>query len=550
MPAADLFDTSAKISSPFHKGEKLIQQRMGVGEIEHWARNAVRSYMPEQHREFFQAQPFLIISARDERGRPWATLLAGEPGFVSSATPEQLEIESQPVAGDALETALQEGADIGILGIELETRRRNRVNGRVTNKDGISITFAVGQSFGNCPQYIRARAFWYSSDTPEITVLRGAELSSVQWTWIESADTFFIASGYRGEGETPVFGMDVSHRGGERGFVEVLNSRKIRFPDYAGNNFYNTLGNLSLDPRAGLLFLDFATGSMLQLTGRATIEWDTEDVKQFPGARQLVSFEIDEIVELGAALKLRWQENAEAARSLRLVEKKRESKDVTSFVFEARDGGSLANFEAGQHLPIELDVPDAANKISRTYSLSGSPTDDRYRISVKREPKGLASRFLHDKLQVGAIVESRKPSGEFMVTCANCPLVLVSAGIGITPLLSILHKVAQEQGDRPVWFVHGTRDGDHHPFRDEIKELAGLRSNICMHTFYSQPLDGDVPGLDFEDTGRVTAQMLSKLVNRADAHYYLCGPAAFMAQIKSGLEDALVPDMQIHYETF
>ena len=550
MTAAISIGKSSKDSSPFHKGEKLVQERQGVGEIERWARNAVRSYMPQQHRAFFEAQPFLVVSARDEKGRPWATLLEGEPGFVSSANPEYLEIKSRPAVGDALETSLTEDADVGILGIELATRRRNRVNGRIVRSAEGWLTFAVRQSFGNCPQYIRARDNWFAQDTPDAQVTKGTELSSSQRRWIETSDTFFIASGYQGEGDSPTYGMDVSHRGGERGFVEVLSSRKIRFPDYAGNNFYNTLGNLSLDPRAGFLFLDFTNGSMLQLTGRATIEWDTDDINRFPGAQQLVSLEIEEIVELGTALRLRWQEDAEASRSLRLVDRKRESADVISFVFEARDGGDLASFEAGQHLPIELDVVGTSDKLSRTYSLSGSPHDTRYRISVKREPDGLVSRSLHDRLEVGSIVESRKPAGEFQMTCADCPLVLVSAGIGITPLLSILHKVVREHGERPVWFVHGARDGDHHSFKGEVKGLAALNSNIHLCTVYSQPLEKDLPGEDFDVTGRIGAEHLTGLVNRADAHYYICGPAAFMAQVKSDLETAGVPENQIHYETF
>jgi hypothetical protein len=536
--------------SPFHEGERQIQKRMGAEEIETWARKVIRDYMPAQHREFYEAQPFLIVSARDEKGRPWATVLEGNDGFVTSPEPDRLTIASVPVKGDALEAAFVEKADVGILGIELETRRRNRVNGRIEDKSDNSISFAVDQSFGNCPQYIRERKYWRNAAKPAIRVFRGHALTSFQKDWIGAADTFFIASGYRGEGDTPAYGMDVSHRGGERGFVEVLDDRRIRFPDYAGNNHYNTLGNLALDPRAGFLFLDFSTGSLLQLTGKASIDWNSDTVSRVPGARQLVTLEIEEIVELASALELRSQEDADSARTLRLMEKRQESADVMSLLFEARDGGDLPVFEAGQHLPIELSIPGQIGKVDRTYSLSGSPLDNRYRISVKREKGGLASNFLHDGLQVGSIVESRKPSGDFIMTCAECPLVLVSAGIGVTPMLSILHKVSREQEDRSVWFVHGAQDGNHHPFRDEIKKLANNRSNIELLTMYSRPLASDIQGRDFDEEGRVSAELLSQLVDRADAHYFICGPAAFMAGVKADLEDLGVPETQIHYETF
>jgi uncharacterized protein len=538
------------VASPFHKGEKTIQTKMGVGDTERWARKFIRDHMPVQHRVFFTAQPFLVVSARDEAGRPWATLLEGEDGFVTSPEATVLDIESKPARGDALETAFSSGTDVGILGIELATRRRNRVNGRVDAVKKNAISFAVDQSFGNCPQYIRERNYWRSPEDPSGKSVKGSQLSEAQRAWIGSADTFFIASGFRGDGENPAYGMDVSHRGGERGFVEVLSDTTIRFPDYAGNNHYNTLGNLLLNPQAGFLFIDFATGSLLQLTGKATIDWDSDDVAKFHGARQLVSLEIEEIVELPSALKLRWDEDAETARSLRLIEKKQESADVTSFVFESRDGGPLEAFEAGQHLPIELDIPGVDGKVQRSYSLSGAPGENRYRISVKREPRGLASTFLHDRLEEGAILASRKPSGGFGLPDTEPPLVLVSAGIGVTPMLSYLHAASSETSDRPIWFVHGARDGAHHPFKDEVRRLVAAQPNINAHTLYSRPLPEDVSGVDYDTKGRITADFLADLVSRKDAHFLLCGPAAFMAEIKSDLEDRNISEDRIHIENF
>ncbi|MDN3719805.1 flavin-nucleotide-binding protein [Roseibium salinum] len=244
-------------ASPFHEGERIVQERLGVRKVEEWARKAIRSFMPDQHREFFEAQPFLIMAARDAEGRPWATLVEGDDGFVRSPDPTSLEIRSRPVHGDALEGAFQPGADLAILGIELATRRRNRANGRIGRADGETIDFKLDQSFGNCPQYIRARDIWRSPDEPAPRVVRGTRLSASQKRWIGTANTFFIGTGYRGEGDNPAFGLDVSHRGGERGFVEVPSDSRIRFPDYAGNDYYNTLGNILKDARTGLLFLDF-----------------------------------------------------------------------------------------------------------------------------------------------------------------------------------------------------------------------------------------------------------------------------------------------------
>lgn len=536
--------------SPFHAGEQNVQERLGVREIESWARKVVRRYLPEEHRAFHTALPFLVVAARDRKGRPWATLLTGPDGFVTSPDPESLAIDARPVPGDALSESLMAGADVGILGIELATRRRNRVNGRIADSCSDAIVCAVDQTFGNCPQYIRERQWRRVEGETAGVPRRSARLSAAQRAWIASADTLFIASGHRGEGASPAFGMDASHRGGDPGFIDVAGDTRLVFPDYAGNNHFNTIGNLVLDPRAGLLFVDFETGSLLQLTGQTTIDWDSEAVARVPGARRLVTFDIEEIVELPAAVALRWDANAESVRSLRLVEKTRESADVTSFVFESRDGGPLPKFEAGQHLPIELHVPGFEQPVRRTYSLSGSPADSRYRISVKREPHGAASRHLHDRVEPGEIIEARKPAGDFLLPCTECPVVLVSAGVGVTPMISMLHAIVAEGGDRPVWFVHGARDGGHHPLSEEVRALAADRFETRVHIAYSRPRPKDRAGADYDSQGRVDGDLLASLVGDSDAHYLLCGPVSFMADVQTDLERRGIPSEQIHTESF
>lgn len=536
--------------SPFHQGEQAVQARLGVRDIEDWARKVVRDHLPEQHREFHTSQPFLVVSARDGQGRPWATLLDGADGFITSPDARHLVIDAQPAPGDALEGAFQAGVDVGILGIELATRRRNRVNGRIVANNASGITFRVDQAFGNCPQYIRERAWRRVKEKPPAKATRGATLSAAQRQWIEEADTFFIASGFRGDGESSTFGMDASHRGGARGFVQVDDDARITFPDYAGNNHYNTIGNLTVDPRAGFLFINFETGSLLQLTGATSIDWNTDALSNFPGARRLITLNIEGVVSVEAAVGLRWARDAASVRSLRLIEKTPESEDVTSFVFEARDGGPLEAFEPGQHLPIILPIPGLKEAAQRTYSLSSGPSDAHYRITVKREPNGAVSRQLHDAIAPGAIIESRAPAGDFMMTCNQCPLVLVSAGVGVTPMVSILHTVARENSDRPVWFVHGARDGARHPLAKEVRGLAEGARNINVHVAYSRPSATDILGVHYNSEGRVTGALLSDVVQTIDAHYFLCGPTQFMAEIQADLARRNVPAEQIHFETF
>jgi hypothetical protein len=344
--------------------------------------------------------------------------------------------------------------------------------------------------------------------------------------------------------------MDASHRGGEPGFVKVVSETRIQFPDFAGNNHFNTIGNLVLDPRAGFLFVDFVTGGLLQLTGRAAIDWDSDAVAAITGARRLVAFDIEEIVELPSAVPLRWDATADSVRSLRLIEKNRESADITSFIFEARDGGPLPLYEAGQYLPIELDIPSANGAVGRTYSLSGPPSTERYRISVKRETMGIASRYLHDHVEVGAFVDVRKPAGDLILPCDKCPVVLVSAGVGITPMAAMLHSLSDEDSERPVCFIHGARNSDHHALASEMRELAADRPRVTLHIAYSRPLAEDNIGTDYDSEGRVDGDLIRSFMAIPEAHYLLCGPTAFMADIQSALEAHDIPSERIHTELF
>ena len=549
MEARD--DVQRAARSPFHPGERVVQERLGVrGAIEPWARKVVRPFLPDEFRTFFAELPFVVVAARDPEGRPWATVAAGAPGFIAAPDPRALVIGSGLAPGDALEKGLWPGADVGLLGIELDTRRRNRVNGRVRShgKDGLWLD--VDQSFGNCPQYISERE-WRPAAGPAEPPRRSVRhrLDTRQVRWIADADTFFIATGHRGDGEDWSFGMDASHRGGPPGFVSVEDDCTLLIPDYAGNNHFNTVGNLLLDPRAGLLFVDFERGSLLQLTGRAEIEWDAEEVKRFPGARRLIRFHLDEAIELEAALPIRWAESTGSVRSLRLVEKRPESDDVVSFVFESRDGGPLPAFEAGQHLPIELDVPGQAHPVARTYSLSNGPGEDRYRISVKREPQGLASRHLHDAVDVGDIVAARTPAGGFVLDHGMRPVVLVSAGIGVTPMLSMLHALSEQPG-RPVHFVHGARDGRHHALAGEVRGTVAARPDTTLHVAYSRPRPEDRPGVDYDGEGRIDGDVLARILPGLDAEYFLCGPVAFMAGLTADLEARGVAPERIHSESF
>jgi predicted pyridoxine 5'-phosphate oxidase superfamily flavin-nucleotide-binding protein len=293
--------------SPWHAGERALHARIGLAEkLERAGRVSLRDFMPDQHRLFFAQLPFLVMGSVDEGGSPWASLLAGLPGFASSPDPKRLDIDLLPFPGDPLLEALKPGARVGVLGIELPTRRRNRMNGRVIAVDDTGFSIAVDLSFGNCPQYIHRRDYlaFKSVAMPAVEQFQG--LAGSARALIEQADTFFIASFAPGEGTN--HGVDISHRGGPAGFLRIAGDGAITVPDYSGNRFFNTLGNLAVNPKAGLLFNDFSTGDVLQLTGRTEIVWEGAEVESLPGAERLWRFFPSHGQWLRGAMPLRFSE--------------------------------------------------------------------------------------------------------------------------------------------------------------------------------------------------------------------------------------------------
>ena len=295
--------------SPFHPGERALQDRVGVRDkMEAVGRRVLRNFMPDQHREFFAMLPFLVLGTVDVAGWPAASIVTSAPGFASTPDATTLRIRAQPLPGDAAAANLRLGSDIGILGIDFQTRRRNRANGTITAIDGGGFDVRVMQSFGNCPKYIQARAWRVARDDEQgpLEIAAGDALGEAERAMIAGADTFFIASAL-GHGDEPGFGVDASHRGGLPGFVRVADERTLTVPDFSGNLYFNTLGNLLLNPRSGLLFIDFATGALLQVWAEAEIVWDGPEVAAVAGAQRLVRFHLARWRRIANALPLRWQ---------------------------------------------------------------------------------------------------------------------------------------------------------------------------------------------------------------------------------------------------
>jgi uncharacterized protein len=291
------------MKSVFHSGELEVQALAGVQDMADRIGSSIRSSIPMAAQEFLSHQPLAIVGSIDERGRVWVSLLSGEPGFMQAIDEQTVQIKTCPVLGDPLGENLLVGEDIGMLVIEFASRKRMRINGIVEGRPEGGIYVRAREVYSNCPKYIQAREWkgrQMETSAPAVE-WRAESLNERQQRWIEQADTFFIAS-FHTDG-----GADASHRGGNPGFIRVLNERELVWPDYSGNMMFQTLGNIAANPNAGLLFIDFKKGNTLQITGRASIIWDSDRVAEFAGAERIVEFQIDEAIEISGACSLGWQ---------------------------------------------------------------------------------------------------------------------------------------------------------------------------------------------------------------------------------------------------
>lgn len=295
--------------SPFHAGEQAVQAHLGVrARMEEIGQRVIRNAMPMQHRELFAQLPFLAVGAVDPGGQLQASVVAGPAGFVQSPDDTHLVIDGLPLADDPLAAALQPGSAMGLLGIELPTRRRNRANGCVVERSERGLRVRIDQSFGNCPKYIQRRELTSlaPADTPHRPARHAGRLDDAALALVRRADTFFIAS--HAEGPQPNAGCDVSHRGGLPGFVQADDAgRTLTWPDYLGNAFFNTLGNLAANGEAALVFPDFENGGLLHVNGRAAIMWDGPQVQAFPGALRVLRLQVRQVIHRPAALPWRWR---------------------------------------------------------------------------------------------------------------------------------------------------------------------------------------------------------------------------------------------------
>ncbi len=576
--------------SPFHLGEQFVQYQLGVRDkMEQFGRRVIRDYMPDQHRQFYKKLPFVLIGHVDESGWPWASILCGgsdlEQSFMLSPNERQLDLHATPFTGDPLNRSLKRNSRVGLLGIEMQTRRRNRLSATVESSTETKTVLRVDQAFGNCPQYIQNRGVLARQNPLPITVEAFTTFDKTAEELIMGADTFFVSS-YAAfdssksadSANESAWGADVSHRGGQPGFV-LLQGNKLTIPDFPGNNHFNTLGNFVANPKAGLLFVDFDQGHLLMITGTVEVHWLRDLKPTFTNAERFWSFNLDHGVWIKNALPFRFQFEAYSPNSLlsgtwhqaedlqKMEEKKdfwheaevteiiQESETVKSFYLKP-SGGLVPAFLPGQFLSLRKDLKN--KNMTRTYTVSNAPSENIYRISVKKE--GVFSHYLHEELKSGDIVEYKPPRGSFVFDSrSRVPAILIAAGIGVTPMVSMLRHSLMEsirvRQARPIVLVYCVRNWRTAPFKSELLSLQNQSKGLINVLWVvTQPEPNLKRGIDFHYQGRFSKPILGDLINtivKSDqADYYLCGPGEFMQTVYDLLRDEKIVDGRIHAETF
>lgn len=563
----------------WHPGEKAIQATVGMVErMEIAGKRVVRDHMPDQHRDFYAQLPFIVLGSVDTQDDAWATFLEGPPGFMASPDPKVLDIAARVDPTDPAGDGLKDGDPVGLLGMEMHTRRRNRMNGVIASSAG-SFSIHVDQSFGNCPRYIQLRDFSFDRDPaqPFAGFVEAMDaIDAEARALIEGADAFFVASFVEREDRRQV---DVSHRGGRAGFVRVGEDGLLTIPDFDGNLFFATLGNILLNGKAGLLFVDYENGDILQMTGDSEVILDSPEIAAFQGAERLWTFRARRIVRRRGALAGRWTfrsdawspnslmtgdwgQAADRMRAAELATRWRafkiarivdEAEGIRSFHLHPDDGAGRLPHAAGQHLPIRVTLPGADKPTIRAYTLSVAPSDESYRISVKRD--GAVSQHLHDRLAVGDVIEARAPAGDFIIDAhATRPAVLLAGGVGITPMLAMLRHIVYEGGRkqkiRPTTLFHAARTRKDRPFDKELAELEEASFGaVKVIRVLSDPTDAK-EGEDYDAAGRIDMALLTRFLKFNDYDFYMCGPPAFTQGIYDGLRDYNVQDDRIHAEAF
>jgi len=536
--------------SVFHQGELAIQQRADESDIAQRNSVVVKKHIINGALPFIAQQVMTVISSTDENNHIWTSVLLGQQGFISALDDQHIVINPQQMISqpaDPLWRNIEKNSQVGLVVIELSTRRRLRVNGNINRIDDGKYEVTVAQAYPNCPKYIQRRqpvlsndVLTYKAPEPEF----GKALTSMQVELISKSDSFFVGSGVDNHHN------DASYRGGAPGFVNVINKHELLIPDYQGNSMFNTLGNFQENPNAGLVFIDFTDNKLVQLTGTAKILWDqSDDSNNTGGTKRYWRFSIQAWQETKLPTGLNWtffdysphnpkagNTNEENTSVLHLQVKDivQQSEKIKVFRLAGKDGAILPAFEAGAHLPIDVTL-STKQTVQRHYSIISSSHDNRfYDIAVQQEKQGRGgSNHLHKQVKIGEQLTAKPPVNDFSLTSSGKHHVLIAGGIGITPILAMVRTLSENNESFELHYSVKTIADL--AFKNEITQLAGQQA----HFYITQEGNGS----------RLNLLSLLATENKAN-HVYACGPLSMIEAIKDTAHNNCWQPSHIHYESF
>lgn len=547
---------------PFHSGELQVQQRLDVSDIAQRNGKVINNKIPLGAINFVAEQQMLAVTSVDESGEVWVSILLGSKGFVTAPDAQSLSIDITKVVSaqsDPFWHNIKTNPQVGVVALELSTRRRLRVNGQINAVDDSCFKVTVEQAYPNCPKYIQRRDLRFNESPEQLQAARfelpqpetGSMLTDEQMNLITLADSLFVGSstGPQQQGQT----CDASYRGGEPGFVEVFDQKVIRIPDYQGNNMFNTLGNIQLNPKASLVFIDFDQGRLLQVSGRAEILWSLDDnSNKTGGTKRFWQLTVERWQQTELPKALDWQfydyspHNPRQTKprqtkpevvdelALKVQQIVQKSKYIRQYRLTASDGAILPAFEPGAHLPVEVTLPNG-EKAERHYSLLSSSHDNRfYDIAVQTEPdsKG-GSAYMHQHLQVESRLKAKPPRNEFPLAPVGEHTILIAGGIGITPILSMLRHLVENKSSFEIHYTAKTQPDL--AFAREVKSLAADKAHLYFST-----------GLGAQ---RLDLQVVMK-TPQANTHIFVCGPVRMIEAVRELGDSNGWPEGQIHFESF
>lgn len=509
-----------------------------------------------------------LLARLDGQGFPTCEALVGDRGLWTLAAPDRLVLKATALDGRVLAA----GEPVALLAFVGQNRlRRLRVAGVVAGTGPREMTVLVRQVLTKSGRYVhhRVRAN-VRREQPAGNQLSCDWLDHLDDTMravSSDAETLFVATRHAEPCTAHQHGLDVSHRGGLPGFVVALDEHTLLWPELPGIGHLSTLENLTLDGRCGLLLLAAGHNAAVRLSGRAEVLWRDAETRRLTGCDRAVRFRVERAClvpdQYGSAWVLRHYSPdladeprppsaATRRRLVRIVRKVDEAQDVISLYLDDVSGRPLAPFSAGQHLVLSL--PDG---LERKYTVSAySPLPTNYRITVKRlrseaGPEGYASSYLHDTAVRGDVLQATGPRGSFRLPPRLArPLVLASAGIGITPMVAMVEELALRAAHHPVWFLHGNRNGRTFALSGKIRSLRADLPDARWHVRFSQPRDSDRIGVDYDAPGRIDLDVLRTIMPFGSYDFYLCGPDDFVYGLAGDLRRMDVPSERINVEAF